>query len=622
MLKLAYIILAHDRPEQVVEFARTLTHNAADARTYIHFDAKAPRALVDRLHRALEAEPRAHMVEPRVVTGWGTFGLVSSVVNAIGQIARSDFEPDYVVLLSGADLPVRPIAQLERFLDERRGQEFIEVYDSRWIVGGLRESRYRLFFLVNMRKHPVLHRLLERAQRLFRVRRKFPSGLTARFGSQWWALSWDTCRLIHDYLRKYPSVYRFFRTVWIPDEIMFQTLVHRLVPTERIAGHSLTHYQFSEKGKPVVYHDDHTDYVLTLERFFVRKCNPDAGRLRARCLAEAARPDDGAEPDPARSRRDDYMVTVAAQTDYAQPGHLFYRDQYVDQQAQMARKLKGPLVIITGPGAVTDRLANNLDGDTFEVVGNLFAPDAVDFHGGAQTWRGLHRDETAIRDMHPVLYLHRALQRCEDKVPVLVWSWRSEGELLATLAENPAVTLVSAVPEAPAPESAEALCYASDLPREEIDRLAHYKPAALGAATLRRARLDTLGARTGFAAMRQTLRIGPGSAFGPILVRWTFNSAGADAYPRGEAQARAFDASVASAAGRERPWFDRLAEQLRATAAEYLWSAGAAALFNPEDTQRIRASAAALDPFACVEADSSGAVGPHHRVDTNAKIAS
>ena len=58
--------------------------------------------------------------------------------------------------------------------------------------------------------------------------------------------------------------------------MVFQTYVHALVPTEAIAGFGLTHFQFTNRGKPVVFHDDHADYVRTLERFFVRKASPEA----------------------------------------------------------------------------------------------------------------------------------------------------------------------------------------------------------------------------------------------------------------------------------------------------------------------------------------------------------
>ena len=72
--------------------------------------------------------------------------------------------------------------------------------------------------------------------------------------------------------------------------MVFQTYAQALSPPGAIAGFSLTHFQFSNRGKPVVFHDDHLDYVLGLDRFFVRKASGAAKALRAACLARAAEP--------------------------------------------------------------------------------------------------------------------------------------------------------------------------------------------------------------------------------------------------------------------------------------------------------------------------------------------
>ena len=77
-------------------------------------------------------------------------------------------------------------------------------------------------------------------------------------------------------MRRNPKRIGFFRTVWIPDEMVFQTYVAALVPPGAIAGFSLTHHQFTNRGKPVVYHEDHADYVATFDRFFFRKISPEA----------------------------------------------------------------------------------------------------------------------------------------------------------------------------------------------------------------------------------------------------------------------------------------------------------------------------------------------------------
>ena len=102
-------------------------------------------------------------------------------------------------------------------------------------------------------------------------------------------MTWPAARAILADIRRNKRL-AFFRTVWIPDEMVFQSYVAALVRREAIAGFGLTHFQFSNRGKPVVYHEDHGDYVRTLDRFFFRKISPEAKALRAACLARARAP--------------------------------------------------------------------------------------------------------------------------------------------------------------------------------------------------------------------------------------------------------------------------------------------------------------------------------------------
>ena len=310
--KLLFVILAHDRPEDAAGLARTLVAAASDARALIHFDARAPEAVFAALAAAVADAPRVGLVAKRVACRWGGFGLVEAPLNALAQAeaeaAARGWAPDYAILLSGACLPCRPVASLERFLAENAWREFIESEDETWITGGWRAERWRLWHVFDHKTQNLAEHLSARLQKALGVRRRFPKGLAPRFGSQWWALTWPVCQAILADVRRDPKRLGFFRTVWIPDEMLFQTYVHALVPKEAIAGFGLTHFQFTNLGKPVVFHDDHDGYVRSLERFFVRKASPEATALRAACLARAAEPDDGAPFTGVGARRRHYPL--------------------------------------------------------------------------------------------------------------------------------------------------------------------------------------------------------------------------------------------------------------------------------------------------------------------------
>ena len=211
------------------------------------------------------------------------------------------------------------------------------------------------------------------------MRRSFPAGLEPRFGSQWWTLSWPVIQAILADIRRQPKRLDFFRTVWIPDEMVFQTYVNALVPREAIAGFALTHFQFTNRGKPIVFHDDHADYVRR-PRALLRAQGLAGGRgaLRAACLARAAAPDDGRRLGPPHARRDDYKLKIAAQTHYPRPGQIFYADQFVTMSAPVLARAEGAYVVLAGPPALTAAVAAELPRERFTVFGEVFAPDEVD----------------------------------------------------------------------------------------------------------------------------------------------------------------------------------------------------------------------------------------------------
>lgn len=447
-MKLLFLILAHDRPEDVVELARYLTAAATDATALIHYDARSPERDFAVLERAAAEDPRLRLVQKRAKGAWGSFGLVEAPLGALAQAEAEGLDPDYVVLLSGSCLPSRPVAQLERYLAENAGREFIEVEDENWIGDGWRSERWRYRFWFDHKTQRPAEWAFFHVQRLLGLTRRFPDGLTPRFGSQWWALTWTTCRAILAETRAHPERLNFFRTVWIPDEIVFQTYVHALVPPERIAGFGLTHFQFSNRGKPVVFHNDHIDYVGTLPRFFFRKTDPEATALRRRFLERASHADDGASLERIGSPRDDYQLKITAQTHYPRPGHVFYRNQYMDMVEPVLATSELPYIVLVGPSRLTRLIGNALNEQqaaNFTVLGEIFSENDVGLGEERKSLKGLHREDTALRDAHPALFLMRARERAEG-VPVLRWSPFDHPRLLDAVLHDGNALVVTCLP--------------------------------------------------------------------------------------------------------------------------------------------------------------------------------
>lgn len=502
-MKIAFLILAHDHPEQVAELARTLVGAASDGVALVHYDVRSPAEHFERLRAMVAGDPRIRLVARRVAGRWGSFGLVEAPLNALAEIEAEGLEPDYVILLSGACLPCKPVAALERYLAENAGREFIEVADKSWIGNGWRDERWQYRFWFDHKTQHGAEWLSFQAQRLLGLRRRFPEGLAPRFGSQWWALTWDTCRAMLLDMARDPERLDFFRTVWIPDEMVIQTWVAALVQPDEIAGHGLTHFQFTNRGKPVVFHDDHIDYVPTLDSFFVRKVSPRATRLRAACLAIAGAADDGAPFGPIWLRRADYWMKVVAQTYYPGPGQVFYANQRVGEIDSVLASADTPYVVVLGPPALTSAVVAALPQTGLVRLGAVFDPAEVDLGREAGEGDGsegppragiggLARTDTAIRDMHPALFLARLRARCQA-VPVLAWSPFHAPALLEAVLRDPSALVVACLPfTGDAERDRRLLAHASRGDDDWLARVPDSAFAGIDPGRVARARLDCL----------------------------------------------------------------------------------------------------------------------------------
>lgn len=460
MLRIAFIILAHETADPVVGLARALIDGDPDCQVVIHYDRNSPDAEFRKLQDAANDTPRLYLVAERVSCPWGQFGLVDAVVRAMRYIRVHDLPCDREMLISSSCWPVRPLAQLKRYLAERPEIEFIQCEDESWIVDGLREERYQYRYWFNFKAHKLVFDNAFRLQRSLRLRRRFPAGLVPRFGSQWWCLTRTTCNAILDYIDTNPRVYDFFRAVWIPDEMCIQTLVNHLAPLAAIAGHTLTYAEFSHKGKPLVLYDDHTSYLAGINFFFARKISGEARTLKEALAVRAAEPDDGAPLDRIGLPEAAYGTELARRAASAKPGQVF---RGVHLAGQWPGALAGSgrfVVVLFGPGALVRHVSAGLRGAAgLEVLGRIFNHHRVDFGEGRARFHGLCATDTAIRDCDPALYLSRLLER-STALPVIELTPADHLSAILGLLDSDNAIFVPVLPGVPMDGEGERLFFA------------------------------------------------------------------------------------------------------------------------------------------------------------------
>ena len=80
---------------------------------------------------------------------WGTWSLVDATRTATEQLLSLDPDARHVALVSGACLPIKPVADLEDFLSRHPQTDFIEsvtIDDVPWAKDGLGKERFTMTF--------------------------------------------------------------------------------------------------------------------------------------------------------------------------------------------------------------------------------------------------------------------------------------------------------------------------------------------------------------------------------------------------------------------------------------------------------------------------------------------
>jgi hypothetical protein len=403
------VMLVHtalDRAEQVIRH-----WVAGGCPVVVHVDstvdARRHKAFVDRFageDRVLFA--RRHRCE------WGSWGLVAATQAAAELMLDRFPEAGHVYLTSGSCMPLRPVQELARYLEERRTTDFIEsatTADVPWTVGGLSEERFFLHFPFSWKRHRRLFDRYVQFQLRYGIKRRIPDDIDPHMGSQWWCLSRRTLEAILTDPNR-PRYDRYFRKVWIPDESYFQTLARR--HSQQIESRSLTLSKFDFQGKPHIFYDDHIQLLRRSDCFVARKIWPHADQLYRTFLSSAGESAALAEPNPAKIDR--LFARAVDRRTRGRPG-LYMQSRFPNRDWENGLTA-GPYGVFQGFAELHDDFEVWLAKVSgARVHGHIFGPGKVGFEADMPVFAGALSDSAALRDYNPVAFLTN-----------LIWNTRGE----------------------------------------------------------------------------------------------------------------------------------------------------------------------------------------------------
>lgn len=408
-MTVGFVMLCHTALDRAAQVARHwATH---DCPVVIHVDKRVKRKAYDGLVRAL-ADLQNVRFSGRHACEWGTWGIVAATQEASTIMLRHFPKVRHVYLSSGSCLPLRPVEELVRYLDERQRTDFIEsvtTEDVGWTIGGLDVERFTLRFPFSWRKQRRLFDGYVRLQRRLRFRRRIPAGIVPHLGSQWWCLTRQTLSAILENPER-EEIDRYFRRVWIPDESYFQTLVRQV--SANVESRSLTLSKFDFQGKPHIFYDDHLQILRRSDCFVARKIWPHAARLYATFLSDDPGNQPAAEPNPGKIDR---LFARAVERRTKGRAGLYMQSRYPNVNWENGRTA-APYSVFEGFSDLFENFEIWLGKATgTRVHGHLFAPERVHFAAGDAVYNGALSDSAAMRDYNSKSFLTN-----------LIWNTRGE----------------------------------------------------------------------------------------------------------------------------------------------------------------------------------------------------
>ncbi len=409
MTTVGFVMLCHTALERAAQVARHWAER--DCPVVIHVDKRVEKWNYDRLRADLSDLSNVRF-SARHACEWGTWGLVAATQDAAEMMLAEFPAVRHVYLASGSCLPLRPVADLVAYLDQRPRTDFIEsvtTEDVGWTIGGLDFERFTLRFPFSWRKQRMLFDIYVGLQRQVGFRRQIPNGLVPHLGSQWWCLTRQTLSAILEGPDRVVND-RYFRRVWIPDESYFQTLVRQV--SSNVESRSLTLSKFDFQGKPHIFYDDHLQLLRRSDCFVARKIWPYATKLYSTFLNDDAEAQAGGEPNPGKIDR---LFAKAVERRTKGRAGLYMQSRFPNADWENG-KTAAPYSVFQGFADVFENFDTWLGKVTgTRVHGHLFAPDRVHFAGGETIYNGALSDSAKLRDYNPRSFLTN-----------LIWSTRGE----------------------------------------------------------------------------------------------------------------------------------------------------------------------------------------------------
>lgn len=233
MKRICYLILAHADPKHFERLVNAINYHA---RFFVHLDAKTN---IENF-RALSLPDSLTFIEDRVRVSWGGISMIDATLKLIEAALNCGESFTHLVLLSGADYPIKKSSFIYETFSKNPEHEFIKFIDMRESAHYMNQINTKWFKEPIVQKPSKIVRLTDKIVRnvgnRIKLRNPWDESIVPYFGSQWWAITVDCARYVLNFLKENPKFYSQNKFTFAPDEHFFHTIIGNSTFKEKSDG--------------------------------------------------------------------------------------------------------------------------------------------------------------------------------------------------------------------------------------------------------------------------------------------------------------------------------------------------------------------------------------------------
>lgn len=253
-MKHAFLIIAHNEPEIFKVLVSLLDHKDCDI--FVHIDIKSD---ISQYNNVKTQFSEVHFIKDRYDVRWGTYSQIQTEIKLFKK-AYSKGTYSYYHLLSGVDLPIKPIDQITDWFENNQGYEYL---GGRPADKKYHKRMHRKYYFVT-RQRNLATTIILAMQKILCL--KWNSKTELWMGPNWGSF---TNSFIAKLIENENWICRHFRRSFCGDELYKPTLLRHL-GIEENDKKSIRHIDWG-RGNPYTFREEDYDELMASDKLFARK---------------------------------------------------------------------------------------------------------------------------------------------------------------------------------------------------------------------------------------------------------------------------------------------------------------------------------------------------------------